>query len=246
MVNVSRPSQAGAAATPNESSPVKPRTAVLPSIAAVALALPATAPAASLSVDRSCYGPGERVKLSGGGYTANGPVALSVSGRQLGIGTANAVGELAIDLPAPSIQARQRTDTFVATDQTNLSLTATAAIKLTSLDVDVTPKNGNPAKAKRVVARGFTRGRTLYAHVRRGSSKRNVKVGRLKGACGTLNVKRRLFPANAKSGVYNVQFDTKRTYSAKTAPQVAFVVTVFQFLRPASASAAATSWIRVG
>ena len=210
---------------------MKLRTAVLPSIALVALAVPAAAPAASLSVDRSCYGQGEQVKFSGGGYTANGPVALSVGGQQLGISTANAVGEIAVSIPAPSIKGKQRTDKFVATDQTNLSLTATTPVKLTSLNVKVTPKNGNPAKAKRIVARGFTTGKTLWAHVRRGSSRRNVKVGKLKGACKTLDVKRKLFLDNAKSGVYNVQFDTKRTYSAKTAPQVAFLVTVFQTFR---------------
>lgn len=225
---------------------MKLRTAVLPSIAAVALAVPAAAPAASLSVDKSCYGQGEAVKFSGGGYTANGPVALSVGGQQLGTSAANAVGELAVTIPAPAIKGKQRTDTFVATDQTNLSLTATAAVKLTSLNVKVTPKNGNPAKAKRIVARGFTTGKTLYAHVRRGSSKRNVKVGKLKGACGTLAVKRNLFPVSAKNGVYKVQFDTKRGYSAKTAPQVGFLVTVFQVLKPASASAAGQSWIQVG
>jgi hypothetical protein len=222
---------------------LKLRTAVLPSLAVLALAAPAAAPAASLSVDKPCYGPGEQVEFSGGGYTASGPVALSVGGRQLGIADANSVGEFAASIPAPATKGRQRTDIFTATDQTNLSLTANMLVHLTSLNVKVTPKDGDPSKAKRIVARGFTTGKVLYAHLRRGNSKRNVEVGRLRGACRTLDVKRKLFAADAQTGVYKVQFDAKRRYSAKTAPQVAFLVTVFRTFKPASVSAA--SWIRI-
>lgn len=206
---------------------MKPRTAVLPTLAALVLAAPAAASAATLSVDKPCYGAGERVQFSGTGYTPNGSVALSVSGQQLGLSSANPVGEVALSLGAPAIDGKQRTDTFTATDQANLSLTASVPVLLTSLDVKVTPKNGDPSNPKRIVARGFTTGTNLYAHVRRGKSRRNVRVGRLKGACKTLDVKRRLFSPDAKPGVYKVQFDARRTYSASTAPQVGFLVTVF-------------------
>lgn len=232
-----------ALAPPNGKLSLKLRTAALPALATIALAAPAAAPAATLSVDKSCYGPGEAVKFSGGGYTAGGPVALSVGGQQLGAAAANQVGEIAATIPAPGIKGKQRTDVFTATDETNLSLVATAPVRLTSLNVKVTPKNGDPAKAKRVVARGFTSGRTLWAHVQRGSAKRNVKVGRLKGACHTLDVKRKLFLANAQAGVYSVHFDTRRRYSSKTAPQVTFLVTVFHTFRPASVSS--TNWIQI-
>ncbi len=222
---------------------MKLRTAVIPALAAAVLAAPAAASAATLDVDKSCYGPRQAVKLSGGGFTAGGPVAVTVAGQQLGVTDANQVGEIAVTLPAPSIRGKQRTDTITATDQTNLSLIANVPVKLTSLNVKVTPKNGDPSKSKRVVARGFTTGKTLYAHVRRGDNRRNVKVGRLKGACHTLDVKRKLFLANATPGLYNVQFDTKRKYSAKTAPQVSFMVTVFHTFKPASAST--PNWIQI-
>jgi hypothetical protein len=224
---------------------LKLRTAVLSSLVAVALVVPATASAASLSVNEKCYGPGEEVAFSGVGFTPNGPVALSVGGQQLGVGKVNPIGEFEVSLAAPDIDGKQRTDTFTATDQTDLSLTASAPVHLTSLNVKVTPKNGNPAKAKRVVARGFTTGKVLWAHVRRGKAKRNVKVGKLKGACKTLDVKRKLFLANAKDGVYHVYFDTKRKYSAKTRPQVGFEVVVFHTFKPASASSASASWLQI-
>jgi hypothetical protein len=224
---------------------LKLRTAVLPSLVAVALAAPATAPAATLSVDRGCYGPGEEVAFTGVGFTSNGPVALSVGGQQLGVGTVNAVGEFEVSLGAPDIRAKKRTDLFTATDQTDLSLTANVPVHLTSLNVNVTPKNGNPGKAKRVVARGFTSGRVLWAHIRRGKNKRNVKIGKLRGACKTLDVKRKLFPADAKDGLYTVHFDSKRKYSSKTAPQVSFQVVVFRTFKPASASSVGERWIRI-
>jgi hypothetical protein len=217
---------------------LKLRTAVLPSLVVVALAAPATAPAAMLSVDKDCYGPGQEVAFTGVGFTPNGPVALSVGGQQLGVGTVNQVG-------APDIRGKKRTDLFTATDQTDLSLTANVPVHLTSLNVKVTPKNGNPAKAKRIVARGFTSGKVLWAHIRRGKNKRNVKIGKLKGACKTLDVKRKLFPADAKDGLYTVQFDSKRKYSKKTAPQVSFQVVVFRTLEPASASSVGERWIRI-
>jgi hypothetical protein len=223
---------------------LKLRSAVLPSLAAIALAVPAAAPAATLSVDKPCYGPGEQVEFSGGGYTASGPVSLSVSGQQLGVGNANAVGEFAVGIPAPTIDGKERTDVFTATDQTNLALTASTPVKVTSLNVDVTPKNGNPGRTKKIVARGFTTGKVLYAHVRRGKQRRNLRIGALEGACKTLTARRQLFATDAKSGVYKVQFDTKRKYSARTVPQVAFLVTVFRTVRPASASAA-TSWVQL-
>jgi hypothetical protein len=205
---------------------LKLRTAVLSSLAALALAAPASAPAATLSVDRPCYGAGERVQFTGHGYTPDGSVALSVSGQQLGVGSANSVGEFTAALRAPAIDGKQRTDVFTATDQTDLALTASAPVLLTSLDVSVKPKDGDPSKPKRIVARGFTNGTTLYAHVRRGKAKRNVRVGRLRGPCKTLSVKRRLFSPDAQPGVYKVQFDARRRYSPSTAPQVGFLVTV--------------------
>jgi hypothetical protein len=221
---------------------LKLRTAVPITFAALALVAPTAASAATLSVDKPCYGAGEEVRFAGGGFTPSGQVALSVAGRQLGLASANPVGEFTASLGAPGIDGKQRTDMFTATDQANLALTASAPVLLTSLNVKVTPKRGDPRKRKRIVARGFTSGKTLYAHVRRGKGRRTVRVGRLQGPCGTLTTKRALFPADAAPGIYKVQFDAKRKYSADAAPQVSFVVTVFRTYRAASASSVRESW----
>jgi hypothetical protein len=141
------------------------------------------------------------------------------------------------------IRAKRRTDTYTATDQANLALTASVPVQLSSLNVKVTPKNGDPSKRKKIVARGFTSGKVLWAHVRRGGKARNVRIGKLKGACKTITTKRQMFPSDAAPGLYTVQFDTKREYSAKTRPNITFFVTVFRTFRPASASS--PNWIQI-
>jgi hypothetical protein len=219
----------------------------LAALVAAALVAPSVAQSATLATDKSCYGPGEPVLFSGVGFTANGQAALTTGGQQLGLVDVNPVGEFELALQAPLIEAKQRTDNFTATDQANLALTASVGVKLTSVDVTAKPKNGKPGRRQRIKARGFTTGKTLWAHVRRGKSKRNLKVGKLKQPCGTLSLRKRLFSPNAKPGAYTVQFDAKRRYSSNTAPSVTFVVTVFQTLEPASASAATSAerWTRI-
>jgi hypothetical protein len=204
------------------------------------LAAPTVSQAATLTSDRPCYGPAQRVSLSGTGFTPSGRVALTAGGRQLGIGDADPAGLFRADLVAPTISGPERVDSFVATDQTDLAITATTPIRLTALRVDVKPKRADPGRVRRIAARGFTTGNTLYAHVRRGTRKRNVRIGRLKGACGTLSVRKRILSSGAPPGVYRVQFDSRRRYSARTAPQVTFLVTVFRRARGSHASAASS------
>ena len=51
-------------------------------------------------------------------------------------------------------------------------------------------------------------------------------IGKLKGPCRTTKARRRVLPAGLSTGVYTVQFDTKRRYSKKTKVWVQFRVTV--------------------
>jgi hypothetical protein len=65
----------------------------------------------------------------------------------------------------------------------------------------------------RINARGFTTGNTLWAHVIKGKRKRHIRLGKLRGACGKLETRRRLLRRNAAFGVHRIQFDTFRRYS---------------------------------
>lgn len=195
---------------------------------AVALPAPSSAAAATLAADRACYGPGQPIVLSGAGFTPGGQFALSTEGRQLGIGDSDPSGAFRVGVTAPEIAATRRTDDYTATDQADLAITATVPVTISSLAVSLKPARAKPNAKRRIKARGFTTGKYLWAHIWRGKKKRHLRVGKLKGACGTVTARKRLLPADAPTGLYYVQFDARRKYSASTLPQVLFQVTVFR------------------
>jgi hypothetical protein len=199
---------------------------------AVALAPPAGASAAALSVSplKPCYRSPERVDTSGSGFTPGGTVNVSVEGRVLGTTTADASGNIfgRLDVTATS----ERVKTFTATDQSNTAINASVSLRISPVVVRVVPRNGPPGRRLRITARGFTTGRQLYAHVVLGSRRRNVRIGRLRDACGRLTVRKRLFPSGVSPGSYVVQFDARRRYSRRTRVKVRFRVTVFPVFGP--------------
>lgn len=216
------------------------RSAAL-SVVLVALAMaPATALAqnVTLSPDRSCYGARQMISLTGHGFTPDGDVALSVEGQQIGIGIADYDGIFSATMRAPAIPLSVLTLRFTATDQTYLLNRATAPVRLASLGVAVTPRTGDPSRTRRIRARGFFGGETLYAHVRRGGRTRNVHLGALQGPCRSLDVRRRLFPAGIDTGKYTLRFDTSRQNVPQAGRSVTYSVTISSAGHGNTASAA--------
>jgi len=189
------------------------RVAALAIVAACLIAPPAVgAQNVALETDRACYGPHETISLTGYGFTPDGDVALSADGQQLGFGVADYDGLFSATMRAPTLPFAQVGLRFTATDQTYLLNRASAIVRLTSLGVRVTPTTGDPARPRRIRARGFFGGQTLYAHIRRGERVRNLRVGRLSGACRRIDATRRLFPPGVDPGAYTLHFDTNRRY----------------------------------
>lgn len=218
---------------------------------AVLGALAATAPAqaATLVGDRACYREGELVRVTGTGYTPNGVVNFSRDNLSFGTVPADAAGNVAAKGPAPQIgSTKQRNFVLEARDATNPGIFATVNPLVTRLEVTVNPRGGNPARKRRIRARGFTRGRTLYVHVGRfsGGKRKNIRLGRLKKPCGTKSVKKRIFRRTAKPGTYRVQFDTRRRYSSRTLPKVTYRVEIFRTFRRSlsSSSAVGERWVQ--
>ena len=61
----------------------------------------------------------------------------------------------------------------------------------------------------------------------RGGRSRNVRVGRLRGACNALTASRRFFRRrDFRFGQYRLQFDTFRRYRASRPQKVVFPLTV--------------------
>jgi hypothetical protein len=198
-------------------------------VAALALIASAPAGAATLAVagGKSCYRVGDVLIVGGTGYTAGQPVNFVLGSQDLGSLTADAAGNISSALTIPPETFRGvDTRTLTATDAANPANVATAQFLGAALGVTVRPRNGAAGRKLRLKATGFTTGKRLYAHILRKRFRRNVFVGKLKGPCRTLKVRRKILSASLPSGVYTVQFDTKRRYSTKTKVWVRFSVTV--------------------
>ena len=187
-------------------------------IASTAVAAPATAFAATLTVDpvRPCYLEQDKVFLFAQGYTPNGRVDFTRGGTLVRTLVANPAGEIQATLRLPGLIMRQRPLTYLATDQSNPALTAQVSLLTTAVDVRVSPKNGPPNRLLRIRARGFRSGSTLWAHVRRRGGGpvrvRTLRLGRVRSPCWTANLRKRLFRRGTAAGRYRVQFDTFRRY----------------------------------
>jgi hypothetical protein len=192
-----------------------------------ALALPAAASAAELKVspEKQCYSSGESVNLLGTGFSPLGSATITRDGTQLGDLNTDANGAFNGVLTLAQNSGRQ-TKTYTATDGSNSSLTASTQITVSSVRVGLKPASGAPGRIMSITARGFTTGPTLWAHVIRGRSKRNLKIGRLRGACGGLKTRRRLLPRNAALGVHTIQFDTFRRYKPRRPVQDRYTISV--------------------
>jgi len=217
--------------------------------APAALALLALAPAAhgaTLTANKPCFGANDNLVLTGTGFTPNAPVAFGVSSngvnRAIADRVANPAGAFQYASPTPSIGlTRRRTDTFFAVDRANPALRAAAPILLSRVRVTVTPGSGRASRVRRVRATGFTTGRTLYAHIRRGGrTRRNVRIGRLRGVCRSVSARRRLL-RGLRPGRYRVQFDVARRYKRTRRQRVLFDVSIFRTFSSSRASAASTS-----
>jgi hypothetical protein len=194
---------------------------------AAALALPSAASAAELNVSpqKSCYSSGESINLLGTGFSPLGSASVTRDGTLLGALNTDGNGAFNGVLTLAQNSGKQ-TKTYTATDGTDPSITASRQIVVSSVRVGLKPASGAPGRILRITARGFTTGKTLWAHITRGKSKRTIKLGRLKGACGSLMTRRRLLPQNAALGVHTLQFDTFRRYSSRQPVRDRYTITV--------------------
>jgi hypothetical protein len=206
------------------------RRRLAPAVVAAALALvAASAQAATLSVagSKRCYRAGDALIVSGSGFTAGQPVNFVLAGQDVGTLDADAAGNVSAPLRIGSNTFRGvAARTLIATDASNPANVGQAQFLGAALAVGIRPRNGAVGRKVRINASGFTTGKRLYAHVRRRGFKRDVFIGKLKGPCRTLKVRRRVLPAGLPAGVYNVQFDTRRKYARKTKVYVPFTVTI--------------------
>jgi hypothetical protein len=193
----------------------------------VALVAPPAASAASLSVSpqKACYSSGEKVHLLGAGFSPETFAKVTRDGKRLGRLKADGNGAFDGWLTVAQISGR-RAKTYTATDGADSTLTASAQITVSSVGVRLTPANGAAGRVMTLDAHGFTTGKTLWAHVIHGKSRRDIELGRLTGSCGNLKTRRRLLRRRAAVGVHTIQFDTFRRYRRGRAVQDRYTIAV--------------------
>jgi hypothetical protein len=210
---------------------MKPLVAIM-ATATVALAATDATFAATLVVEPAdrCYREQQRVAFKAEGFTPNGWVQFTRGSKFREHAQADPSGAISGYLFLPGLEAPRRRLTYLATDQTNPAITAEVTLLATATDVTLTPERGRPNRVLTIRGRGFAVGRTLYAHVvrrdRPPSTARRVRIGRLKGPCGVVSARRRLFRGAVAPGEYRVQFDTFRRYRKGRKVRSEYVVTI--------------------
>jgi hypothetical protein len=196
-------------------------------VAIAVLAAPSVAHAASLTAKpaKSCYRSSETVHFVGDGFTGASNANLTRNGTFVSSILTDAAGRFDAGLRLLQDQGSQER-TYTATDANNPAVTASAAVRVSAVGVGLSPFNGPVSRRFRIRARGFTTGKTLWAHIVHKRSKRLIKIGRLNGACHNLVAHRRLLPKNARFGRHRIQFDTSRRYRKGRAVQEHFVIRV--------------------
>ena len=197
---------------------VKTRLVALTSVVLAGVLAPSAMGAVVLS-DRECYREGARGTFVGSGFQPGQPVAVSLDGRSLGILSASIAGGVLAPINLGTIPRSEQTRALTMTQTTNPALTGTKTFRQTEVYVVTKPARFGPGRRLRIRAGGFYgAGQTLYAHVR-GRTRRNVRIGRIAGACGKVATTRKvLLRRGDRRGFYTVQFDGVRRYVGRRAP----------------------------
>jgi hypothetical protein len=174
-----------------------------------------TATGAVVNSDRECYREGAAATFVGTGFRPNEVVATSIDGRQIFTDVADSLGRSVVSVTVPAPPRSQQTN-MLTMSQAGAAITATKTFSTTQVYVVTKPGKFSGGQRLRIRAGGFYGvGRTLYAHVR-GPTKRNLRIGRVRGACGRVSAtKKVILKRRDRSGFYTVQFDTRRRYIGK-------------------------------
>jgi hypothetical protein len=193
----------------------------------LATALPATASAATLQLNRQCYTHNQPVHVSGDGYPPNQVQTIFLDGTALGTLKSTGGGSIAgrFSAPAPfkpttSVRTYRVT---VSASTTGSPVAARTTLQVVHTNIGVTPPFITPGFVT-YQALGFTYGRLLYVHYVQGTRHlASRRIGTLSGPCGSLKKKVRMFVFRpVKPGSYTLVFDNSARYSAGYRPNFSF------------------------
>ena len=189
------------------------------------LALSATAAAATVSTDRSCYLEDRQVLVRGTGFAPGATYTVLRDGQPAGSGVVGQDGTVAGMLSSGALEEgiAERTEALEVSDGMT---SADAAFRVTKFFAGFAPTRGDPATLRvRFSIFGFgAPALDVYVHYIRpnGRAARSVRLGRTTGPCGKIarTRMRRLFPFRPSAGRWHLQFDTHRPYLPHARPRV--------------------------
>jgi hypothetical protein len=200
--------------------------------AAVMLAVAATtaggAGAATLTTDFPCYFEKKTLMWTAIGLAPATDYRLTVDGTEVGSGKTNADGNATGTLTSANLPRNTGEKRFVLAVSDGTT-SAEAPFRVSEFNADFAPSSGDP---KTLLVRfsifGFGARKTIFLHyLRPGASgaravAHTVRLGKVKGVCGKIKrtKQRHLFPFDASSGEWRLQFDTRRVYKPGAQPAV--------------------------
>jgi hypothetical protein len=194
---------------------------------ALAAAIPATASAATLQLNRQCYTRNQEVRVAGAGYQPNQTHTLFLGGTALGTLTSNGAGSIAGKFPAPApfrrVTSVRTYNVTISASPTGSPVAARTTLQVVHTNIGVTPPFITPGFVT-YRALGFTYSRSLYVHYLQGRRYlRTRRIGTVSGPCGSLTKKIRMFLFRpVKPGSYTLVFDNSARYSANYRPNFSF------------------------
>jgi hypothetical protein len=179
--------------------------------------LSATGIVANQRITGAGFTPGALVTLKTATLNSPTPVFLTSA-------TADAAGNFTITASPPSfLPFSRKLQTFGlgAFDGVNPALVAKTTFKRAEAGYTTNPSSGRPTALATHTVRGFPAGLDVYLHFRFGAkTRRDVKLGTSRGACGIASRRMALLPTRSHPGVWTVYADQRSRFSTRTRPQL--------------------------
>ena len=194
--------------------------------------MPATAGAATLEANSSCYFNKHLARLVGSGFAPDSPISFTVNGKSLNeTTTSTSAGDVQVKYDPPRTR-RERKLVIQATDGEGTSAQTTIFVSR-KRGVTAKPRQSDNVRTWRAVIQlfGFGRGRAFVHYIDPDNDMRKtVKLGRLQGPCGRLKTgERRVMPFDDPAfGLWRLQFDTRRRYDEDTVNSRVIPVRVYR------------------
>lgn len=211
------------------------RSAFLPTAVALGVLAPASAGAATATLDKPCYVEGAPMVLNASGFANGSTITASGNGVFASTGgpTNGSINPTTLAAPIqPGIGPTDVSNNVLTVSDGASSVPI--AYQLVNFAASAGTSIKSPRKKRAWNFSGFPVGSTIYAHFRRGGKTvSNYRFGVAAAPCGTLSKKAALLPnvKKIKSGTYGVQIDGAAMYNAATRPAYLSKVRVFKTFR---------------